>query len=203
MAARLKYNAEWYLPNNTLSRTVSDKTIRAEYTRLRDIAQKRIKRLGESEFSDTEIYRKYRGGFPKLADIANRTNLAYKLAELSRFVSAQTTTVSGLRQQRARSLKTLQQHGYSFVNMKNYTQFGKFMEGYREKISAKSQRPSDVIVELYFQTERLGLDPAAVERDFNFYLNNLETMKEIEPIRGKTAGSSAAIRQKIRRKARK
>lgn len=200
MAARLKYSQEWYLPNNTLSGTISQSTIRAEYTRLRDIAQKRIKRLGESEWRDTEIFRKYREGFPKLSEIPNSTNLSYKLAELSRFVSTKTTTVTGLKQQRARTLETLHKHGYSYVNIKNYKQFGAFMDQYREKTQSKKQRPSDELVELYFQTERLGLDPAAVERDFNYYLENLETMKEIQPVKGKTAGSAKAIRQKIRRK---
>lgn len=200
--ARLKYNAEWYLPSNTLSKTISDRTIRAEYTRLRDIAQKRIKRLGQSEWASTELYRKYRGGFPKLSEISNNTNLSYKLSELARFVSAKTTTVSGLRQQRARSLKQLHKHGYTFVNEKNFRRFGEFMELYRETTAARKQRPSDMIVELYFQTERLGLDPAAVEKDFNFYLENLDDMKQIQPIKGKTAGSAKAIRQKIRRRKR-
>lgn len=202
MAAQLKYNAEWYLPNNTLSGTVPDRTLRAEYTRLRDIAQKRIKRLGASEWSDTETYRKYRAGFPKLSEIPNRTSLSYKLTELSRFVSAKTTTVTGLRQQRSRSLKELHRHGYTFVNIKNYKRFGQFMEEYREKTAGKKQRPSDELVELYFQTERLGLDPAAVERDFNYWLDNAETMKEIQPVKGKTAGSSKAIRAKINRRKR-
>lgn len=202
MAAGLKYNAEWYLPNNILSRTIPDKQIRAEYTRLRDIAQKRIKRLGESEWADTKLYRKYAAGFPKLSDIQNRTNLSYQLAALSRFVAAKTTTVSGLKHQRAESLKTLKQHGYGFVNIQNYKQFGEFMEDYREKMIGKKQRPSDQVADLYFQTERLGLNPETVKKDFTYWLDNLKIVQEIEPIKGKTAGNSTAIRQKINRRKR-
>ena len=46
----MAYNDAWYTPANLLSKTVPQSEIRKEYTRLRDIAQKRIKRLGESEF---------------------------------------------------------------------------------------------------------------------------------------------------------
>ena len=202
MAAGLKYNAEWYLPNNTLSGTISQKDIRSEYTRLRDIAQKRIKRLGVSEWSSTELYRKYAGGFPKLSEIVNQTNLSYQLAALSKFVAAKTTTVTGLKQQRSKALKSLKQHGYGFVNVQNYNRFGQFMEEYRQKTLGRKQKPSDQVADLYFQTERLGMDPKTVERDFNYWLENLDTMKEIQPIKGKTAGSSTAIRKNIARRKR-
>lgn len=202
MAAGLKYNAEWYLPNNTLSGTISQKDIRSEYTRLRDIAQKRIKRLGESEWADTKLYKKYKGGFPKLSEIGNRTNLSYELAALSRFVAAKITTVSGLKHQRAESLKTLKRHGYDFVNIKNYKAFGEFMEDYREKMIGKKQKPSDTVADLYFQVERLGLNAKTVEKDFNYWLDNIKIVDNIEPIKGKTAGNSTAIRKKINRRKR-
>lgn len=202
MAASLKYNAEWYLPNNTLSRTIPDKQIRAEYTRLRDIAQKRIKRLGESEWRSSETYQRYKGGFPKLSEIPNRTNLSYELAKLSRFVSAKTTTVTGLRHQRTEQLKSLKKHGYDFVNKKNIDKFVQFMEDFRNKELGRRKEGSPIVVELFYQTERLGLDPKVVARDFDYWLSNLETMAQIQPIKGKTAGSSTAIRKKIARRKR-
>lgn len=202
MAAQLKYNAEWYLPNNTLSGTIPDRILRAEYTRLRDIAQKRIKRLGASEWRDTKLYKKHAQGFPKLSELPNAKNLSYELAALARFVAAKTTTVSGLRHQRSESLKTLHRHGYNFVNIQNYKAFGEFMESYRDKTEAKKQVASDQVADLYFQVERLGLNPADVERDFNYWLSNAKTMKEIQPIKGKTAGSAKAIRDKMNRRKR-
>ena len=202
MAASLKYNAEWYLPNNTLSRTIPDKQIRAEYTRLRDIAQKRIKRLGESEWRSSETYQRYKEGFPKLSQIPNRTNLSYELAKLSRFVSAKTTTVSGLKHQRTEQLKSLKKHGYEFVNKENIDKFGQFMEEFRNKELGWRKEGSPIVVELFYQTERLGLDPKVVARDFDYWLSNLETIAQIEPIKGKTAGSSTAIRKKIARRKR-
>lgn len=202
MAAGLKYNAEWYLPNNTLSRTIPDREIRAVYTRLRDIAQKRIKRLGESEWRSSETYQRYKFGFPKLSQIPNRTTLSYELARLSRFVSAKTTTVSGLKHQRSEQLKSLKKHGYDFVNKENIDKFGQFMEDFRNKEIGRRKEGSPIVVELFYQTERLGLDPKVVARDFDYWLSNLETMAQIQPIKGKTAGSSTAIRKKIARRKR-
>lgn len=202
MPASLKYNAEWYLPNNTLSGTISQRDIRSEYTRLRDIAQKRIKRLGESEWADTKLYKKYREGFPKLSQIPNETNLSYEMAALAKFVNMKTSTITGLRHQRTESLRTLKRHGYDFVNEQNYRAFGEFMEAYRDRIEEKKQVGSPIVVELYYNTVRLGLNPEDVKKDFEWWVNNINVVKDIEPIKGKTAGDARAIRKKINRRKR-
>ena len=81
------------------------KAARAEYTRMRDIAQKRIKRLGESEFSWTKGFQNYQFGFPKLKDI-KPGHFAEAYSLLAKYVSTKATTVSGQREQRSRTIKT-------------------------------------------------------------------------------------------------
>ena len=43
--------------------------MRKEYTRMRDIAQKRIERMGQSEFAKTKTFKDHAEGFQKLKDI--------------------------------------------------------------------------------------------------------------------------------------
>lgn len=192
----MAYSEAWYTPAHLLSKTVTQSEIRKEYTRLRDIAQKRIKRLGQSEFKDTEAYQKYKQGFPKLKDIKNETQLAYMLSALHKYV-ASNQTVSALRKQRKESLKTLHRHKYNYVNEKNYQKFANFMEDYRQAQLDRKAWGSPDTADLYYQVERLGLDPEKVAKDFSFWMDNKDVLDTMEPSKGKSAGSITAMKRRI------
>ena len=76
-----------------------DKEMRKEYTRLRDIAQKRIKRLSKDPISSTsDIYKEFAGGFPTIKAMrGDRKALEQALADVARFVRAKGSTVGGAR----------------------------------------------------------------------------------------------------------
>ena len=94
----MKYKPELYTPYALES--WPEKELRKEYTRLRDIAQKRIKRLGKDPISATsDIYKEFAGGFPKLKSIgADRQALEQAMADVSRFVRSESSTVGGARE---------------------------------------------------------------------------------------------------------
>lgn len=95
--ATLKYSSELYTPYALES--WPDKQMRKEYTRLRDIAQKRIKRLSEDPISGTsDVYKEFAGGFPTLKAMrGDRKALEQALADVARFVRAKGSTVGGAR----------------------------------------------------------------------------------------------------------
>ena len=99
--------------------------IRKEYTRLRDIAQKRIKRGG----LDVKI--------PKLRELANNSELAKNFAFLNRFIASETSTEAGRKRIRQREVETLERHQFSGINTKNVGDFNRFMSWYREKYTAE------------------------------------------------------------------
>lgn len=99
--------------------------IRKEYTRLRDIAQKRIKRGG----LDVRI--------PKLRELANNSELAKNFAFLNRFIASETSTAEGRKRIRQREVETLERHQFSGINTKNVGDFNRFMAWYREKYTAE------------------------------------------------------------------
>lgn len=80
-------------------------TMKAEYTRMRDVAQKRIKRLGK-EYPESKTYEEHKGGFPKLRELDPR-NFAKAFSELASFVKAKKSTVTGQRIAQAKTMKTL------------------------------------------------------------------------------------------------
>ena len=86
--------------------------LRAEYTRLRDIGQKRVKRLGESAYTNSEAYQRHKEGFKTLKQISSEKELREELAELSRFVNSASSTIRGQDQMLRQRIQTLRSKGY-------------------------------------------------------------------------------------------
>ena len=121
--ASLKFDS--YLPSDLTKR--SEKELRAEYTRLRDIAVKRLKRLGASEYKSSAAYQINKNKFIKLGQMKNADELASRLSDLSRFVSARSSSITGQRGLERDRIMALQESGYDFVNKSNLREFGLFM----------------------------------------------------------------------------
>ena len=105
--------------------------MRKEYSRMRDIAEKRIKRLGESEFTTSKALREHPEGFTKLKDIDAR-DLPKAFSELSKFMSAKGSSVTGQRQIREKTIRTWQEQGLN-LNQKNYDKTIKILEEMRRR----------------------------------------------------------------------
>ena len=143
---------------------------RREYTRLRDIAEKRIKRMKGTEFEQSKAYKEHKGGFLKLKDIDPR-DLPDALSEISKFVEAKTSTITGQRKSQAKTMKTLNQaigaKKGEGVTKENYWRVIKILNGARK---LKKTYGSDKIVELANATMELSSD------EFDDVLDNLETL---------------------------
>lgn len=128
-----------------------EREVRAEYTRLRDIAQKRVKRMGKSEFSKSETYQQFGQGFKKLKDL-DKSQLATALHELQKFVSSKKSTLKGQREAQRKTIETLKESGID-VNKKNYWAFWSVMHEMRSRKV------------LYGSDKALELADALLERD--------------------------------------
>lgn len=105
--------------------------MRKEYTRMRDIAQKRLQRLRGSEFSSSKALREHPEGFVKLKDIDAR-DLPKAFSELSKFVGAKGSSVSGQKQIREKTIRTWQEQGLN-LNQRNYDKTIKILEEMRRR----------------------------------------------------------------------
>ena len=108
---------------------LDERALRKEYSRLREIANKRLARLQASEYKETDLAKEYAGGFAILAEVED---LPRELTKLARFVASERASVTGLKRIDKQTISTLHQHGYTFVNTKNVRQFGAFMEEMRQ-----------------------------------------------------------------------
>ena len=119
--------------------------IRAEYTRLRDIAQKRIKRGGLNV------------SIPKLRDLSGNAELAKHFAALNRFVASETSTAAGRKRIQEREVAKLREHKFTGITMENVGDFNRFMSWYREKYTSELPEgrvivfDSDTAVEVFHE----------------------------------------------------
>ena len=141
------FDEKWYTVQGaeTMARlgTKDDmSTMRAEYTRMRDVAQKRIKRLGK-QFPESKAYQTHIKGFAKLKDLDPR-DFPKAFAELAKFVRAKGSTVTGQKQIKEKTIKTWQDQGLN-LNSRNYEKTIKVLEEMRKQ---KIVYGSDKAVEL-------------------------------------------------------
>ena len=163
------YDEKWYTVQGaeTMARvgTKDDMaTMRAEYTRMRDVAQKRIKRLGQ-QFPESKAYQSHSNGFPKLKELDPR-DFAKAFSDLAKFVKAKGSTVTGQKEIKNKTIKTWQDQGLN-LNHKNYDKTIKILEEMRKQ---KIVYGSDKAVEL--ADSMLDLD----DQQTNEWLDHLETL---------------------------
>ena len=154
--------------------------MRKEYTRMRDIAQKRIKRMGKSEFAESKAYQAHSQGFAKLKDLDPR-DLPKAFSELSKFVEAKGSTISGQKSIRDKTIRTWQEQGLG-LNRQNYDKTIRILEELRKrKMVYGSDRVvmlADSMLELNDQQTNQWLDHLDV------LLENADTLQEIPEVAG-------------------
>ena len=104
--------------------------LRAEYTRMRDTAQKRIKRIQEAGFGFSKYIKERPEGFPKLKEIDER-DLPQAMNELYRFLSARTSTLAGQRETMRKTIETFEKSGVT-ITQKEYPRFIEVLEKLRK-----------------------------------------------------------------------
>ena len=198
--ARPTYDVGWYTPSEIKAKLEAGgdlkREVRKEYTRLRDIAQKRLKRLAAAGYETTDVYKKNVKHYPKLKAIRTESELAQRLSDLSRFVGSTQSTVKGLKEREKKVLKTLKKNGYKYVNESNLSDFGEFMEYYRDAMYDLEYDSGDA-ADLYTVVEKNKLDPEKVKEDFDFWLENIEEAKKIRKAKRRTGKTSEVLEELV------
>lgn len=151
-----------------------DKSLRAEYSRLRDIAQKRLKRLAKSE-SDSYAYRHNVGKY-KPARGQSTAELREKLPELAKFIAAKSGSVSGILAQRAAAVETMKEHGYEGITKGNYKLFAQFMREWRAQKLQKVWGSPEVY-EMFIFTCENKIPWDKIKDSFESWLAHLEELE--------------------------
>ena len=111
----------YYTPSSL--RTSTEQEMRKEYTRLRDIAMKRVNRLNNGMWSGSEVAQQYKNGFATLKEIADNgtdgktieAKLRQNLAHVSQFLNAKSSTAYDQEILLAKRIEGIEASGYGDI----------------------------------------------------------------------------------------
>lgn len=144
--------AYWKIsPQLKTAHSVSDKDIRAAYSRARAIANKRIGRMEEKRAREG-IYDEIRPMFPSVRGM-DRAQAVNALNEVSRFLSAKRGSLSGIRESNKKIEEGLKKKGIN-IPKDQIAKFGAFMNAMKKALGINrgdyaSQQLADLWQELF------------------------------------------------------
>lgn len=141
-------------PQMIRAHAVSDAQLRAEYSRLRSVANKRIKRM-EGHPEAQETYAEHAGGFPKVKGMS-RADIVYALDDVSRFLTADRGSLSGIRKTNKKIAESLERKGIH-VPKDQLAKFGSFMNAMKKALGInRGDYASQQIAELWSELFQKG-----------------------------------------------
>lgn len=146
---------------DTSAASLSD--LRSAYTALRDVMQKRVRRLAEGTEAQQAYVRPYLpGGSKELKTLGQlkelprqdwtpeqvRREMEMRVKELQILEQSPRSSLSGWQKIEKRTIESLHKAGFKNINSKNIKKFGNFMEKMRGMFGTKFF-PSDEVAELF------------------------------------------------------
>lgn len=133
-----------------IQETWAEKEARKEYSRLRNIVVKRLKRIKEVE-PDAKILERWKPeDFKKLKDIKNYRELSHMLSDVAYLVNAKSASLTGRHEIAMEQMENLNKFGIDIKSEKELKDFGNFMETARDWLKDRIY-DSERISEIYSQ----------------------------------------------------
>ena len=174
--AELRYSFRQYtVYANRIGAGIPQNEIKKEYTRLRDILNKRIQRINKSDFAGQGIAGQFPQGLPKLAEIASE-DLPYLLQQAATAINSRSGSLKGLQMRQSETIKSLRERGYTNIDDSNIRQFASFMDEARDRGLEKIYG-SDTIATMYDSIVALDISPEAIMQDFAWWLDNIDMVE--------------------------
>lgn len=168
--------------------------LRKEYSKLRSIVRKRQERLEKSEFAELSEVKHY-GKLPPVAQIKNKQQLVYALAEAKRFLN-QDISITRFKRERKEMVSKLNANGYGFITQQNFTSFVEFMEAMRT-IAQNTIVDSEIIAMLYNSVSKSKISASKLQKWFTDFIKKQEQSARDYPAKySRTKGGKLKIASK-------
>ena len=186
--AGLKWKPADYYTYNLLNGDITLEDMAKEYNRLRGIANQRLDRFAKSEFATSDVYRFNKGQYDKPASAYNKSQLAKKLYQVSKMIGSEGGSIRGQQRIRNKTITSLHNAGFKFINKKNLKEFGQFMEEMRARAGGRLL-DSDRVAEVFNVAKNLKVDSKTLSQDFEWWLANINKLKQMKPLKGTSHSS--------------
>lgn len=168
---------------------MSDAAINKAYSQLRSIANKRLQRMQAQD-----IGKRAREGFrfPTIKEVqeSSKWSMESQLADVSRFLRSERTTVSGEKKFLNEFVEQMQEKGYGDL-VKSYDDIYntiEFMDQMREQYSDKVFDSGDAL-DAYQHAQALGIPKEKIKDNIELFISHVDEFTNIQPNRnGKPIG---------------
>lgn len=183
---------------------MTDTSIRREYSRLRSIANKRLDRLAKAGLNPIALsgYK-----YPTIAQIesSSRSTIASELADVSKWLRQDTSTVRGEREHVASFQNYMSEQGVGDIvdTPEKMYEFLSFLDDIRDEHKETQLPPSDVLVletaDLLTEGERLNIPREMLLDNYDLFRANLDQLENIKPTKGGRKFSSSRLNALIKK----
>lgn len=149
-----------------------------EYRKMRKEARNRLDELSHSEFSDSKLLEN-KEFLQDNPSYMTKRELRHNLSAVAGFLNSKLSTVEGQKERAERTIETLNDMGYSNINLKNYQQFGKFMDNMRTYIE-NNIIGSYRLLEIYDTAKEKNISVENVRKNISFYNRNMDAIAELD-----------------------
>ena len=173
---------------------LSDADARKLYTKYRDIAQKRVKRLVQGGYINEKEAEMYNRRMPTLK---NQKNVRAGLEELRTFLNQEKSSAQRTKKLQKEIAEGWDRAGYSVdipKGVQSKRKFGHFMDYMKKKYKGR-QYDSSRAVRLYIAVKNKGLDPENFRKESTFFMDNIDVFEAIPKQSGK--GKSSRYYKKL------
>ena len=167
---------------------LSDADARKLYTKYRDIAQKRVKRLVQGGYINEKEAEMYNRRMPTLK---NQKNVRAGLEELRTFLNQEKSSAKRTKALQKEIAEGWDRAGYSVdipKGVQSKRKFGHFMDYMKKKYKGR-QYDSSRAVRLYIAVKNKGLDPQNFRKESTFFMDNIDVFEAIPKQSGKGKSS--------------
>lgn len=155
---------------------MTPKEIRKAYSYARKLANSRLKGMERNNLGGYGSFR-----FAKLEQI-HADDVGQQLAEISYFLRDPRHTVAGAKEFRSNILDSLHEKpGFEDINESNFNEWTNYMDFMREKYGSKLFDSGDA-TDVFTEAERLDLPPNIIKHHFRMFMDNLDTIRNIDSI---------------------
>ena len=154
-------------------RRYSYEQLKEMYTSDRKIVQDRLYRMGKTEFRQSKVYKKYNTKLPRVRDLKTKEELAAAFITTDRLIRSGFSSLAKQRAMKKRTIQTLHDNRFDFINEGNYWDFYEFMEWYEDnKLKQVYGSPTDETLKTYLDAVQTREDPDELKKVFLEYLEN-------------------------------
>ena len=201
----LPYSKKYDIYTPYKMESMSEAQIRAEYSKLRSVANKRLQRL-DSAGIGMRALSGYR--FPTIAQIesSSKSTIASELANVSRWLGDYRSTITGEKQFISEFQEMMRGKGYGDL-VKTPADVYKvvgLLDDLREKhknelLKYRSGLTDQDIFDALQQAQRLRMPIEALKQNIELFVANMDALEKVQPTKGGRTFSSSRVNALVRK----